>query len=57
VQNDPKGYFYLAKVSFLGAPAKMLEAMAHYDYANIPEATFNKVDPMLKSEELSPENV
>jgi dynein heavy chain len=47
VQNDPQGYFHLAKQSFLNAPAKFMEAMADYDKENIPEATVKKVNVIL----------
>lgn len=53
VQNDPQGYFHLAKLSFLNAPAKFMEAMADYDKENIPESTVKKVNVILNNPEIT----
>jgi len=53
VQNDPQGYFNLAKLSFLGAPQKFMDAMADYDKENIPESTVKKVNVILNMPEMN----
>jgi hypothetical protein len=57
VQNDPQGFFNLAKRSFLNAPAKFLEAMLKYDKDHIPDATARKMKVMLSQPDLAIEKV
>jgi dynein heavy chain len=57
VQNDPKGYFDLAKRSFLNNPNKFLEMMTDFDKEHQSEGAVKKVNAILNTPGFTAEKV
>lgn len=55
---DPEGYFFdLTKKQLLSNPNALLKNLINYDKDNIPEATVQKVSPMMDLPEMATEKI
>ena len=55
---DPEGYFLdFAKKKLLSNPNQLLKDLIGYDKDNIPQATVNKVTPLMDNPEMAQDKI